>query len=253
MALSRRPFPFLCLPLELQIRICSSFCTHCPESPDYGSPPWPGCTKGTSILASLCLVCSSLREVAQPIMYHLPVVHRWETFAHTLSKRPDLAASYRHFSLSQNLTYEFRMLQGSMDSIWYHEDLSVYKKVARQLQLNEPKDPDFLISCYRRERGILSNIQFDHFQMLFTSIFLSMAPNLQSIWIDVNNSFNKCRDTIPFGYRYMDTRIKRVGKINPNNGFSLLRRLEIVRPFRHNDQSLGVDRISFLLDAAPNI
>ncbi|CEJ82005.1 hypothetical protein VHEMI02099 [[Torrubiella] hemipterigena] len=88
---------------------------------------------------------------------------------------------------------------------------------------------------------------------MVTSSVLALCPNLESMDVKISASAPEAAENPTF-YRYMQTRIAKTGNISVQGStFPLLQKLVVDTPCRHTSESFGLERLGFLLDAAPNM
>lgn len=122
-------FAFARLPVQLQLRICSIFCSRCEGA--YLSPIstlYVDDYASFQTLKSLCETNPNLNAIAQPILYHPLHVNLNTPFFRTLIARSDLAASVHVFT-----SYYNEGQRGFWNAAMDQEDFVYLKRVARGL------------------------------------------------------------------------------------------------------------------------
>ncbi|CAG9988234.1 unnamed protein product [Clonostachys byssicola] len=217
-------------PREILSMICENLCSHCTSKPqdgkdlDWGNLP--------SALLALSKTCRVLREIAQPITYHVvasvPNYAQFPKFIRTLDERPDLAAQIRW--LCQH-TYEC----GGWD---YDnaEEVELVKGVAKRLGMQREDDVDF-------ESADEEDTSLGKFCI---ELLIALAPNLEALQVYMENDGNYEGTK----YYYTAERRRQIGLEAAS--LHRLKRLEIV-----TDDDWGVSAnvpgIPVLLSLAPNL
>ncbi|CAI6088333.1 unnamed protein product [Clonostachys chloroleuca] len=152
-------------PREILSMICENLCSHCTSNTrDSKELDWGNVPKALLALSQTCRV---LREIAQPITYHVlayvPYYDHFPKFIRTLDERPDLAAQIRW--LRQH-TYEC--------GGWNYdkaEEIELVKGVAKRLGMQRENDEDF-------ESADEEDTSLGKFCI---ELLIALAPNLEAL------------------------------------------------------------------------
>lgn len=217
-------------PREILSMICENLCSHCTSNTrDSKELDWGNVPKALLALSQTCRV---LREIAQPITYHVlayvPYYSYFPKFIRTLDERPDLAAQIRW--LRQH-TYEC--------GGWNYdkaEDIELVKGVAKRLGMQRENDEDF-------ESADEEDTSLGKFCI---ELLIALAPNLEALQVYVENDGNYEGTK----YYYTAERRRQVGLKAAS--LHRLKRLE----FLTDDDwgvSANVPGVPVLLSLAPNL
>ncbi|CAH0051982.1 unnamed protein product [Clonostachys solani] len=217
-------------PREILSMICENLCSHCTsitqdaKDLDWGSVP--------SALLALSKTCRVLREIAQPITYHvlaiIPYHAHFTRLIRTLDERPDLAAQMRW--LRQH-TYEC--------GGWNYdeaEEIELVKGVAKRLGMQRESDEDF-------ESADEEDTSLNKFCI---ELLIALAPNLEALQVYVENDGNYEGTH----YYYTAERRRQIGREAAS-----LHRLKRLEFLTEDDWgvSANVPGIPVLLSLAPNL
>lgn len=217
-------------------------------------------------LASLSRTSHALRAFAQPLLYHTFVSRHAGSFLRTLFKRPDLANSVKIFRgfgngynvgqiLNESLAQEYtgrvdeaqclidvgRALGLGGDELTVEYIFGLDAEGLKERQDNV--DYDALVHFHR-----------ERYDKLITSCLFAMCPNLQFACVRESSSTIELERAYPLSYQFMDMRLKSMGAIGRHGStFSSLETLVVEWPYRHNNRSLGLERLRVILEAAPNL
>lgn len=262
MAPEEAPFLLLRLPLEIQRATCADLCEHCAYAECMFTLPvfhdMQRCFVYTRELSSLSKSCRALRDLAQPILHHVVPVHRPAKFLRTLLGRPDLAASVRVYAGLQHMySYDgdrtpcISYAHRSKDA---REAAGICASVGQALDVAEPRDLgiDSFLGQPFEGSWIERSAQVAQLDNLITSSVLALCPNLRIARLYISTStFETIKSPTS---QYMQPRIEKTGSIGVHgNTFPALGTLPMDWPCRLTSKSLGLERISLLLDAMPNL
>lgn len=264
-------FPFLRLPLEIQRAICAELCVHC------GYSDWDlsveffdemkGWISNYEDLANLSRVSHILQALAQPFLYHIFPSRQAGRFLRTIFERPDLASCVKIFRGCKK--YNLHEAYGVSLSYMYAgrvDEAKCYIDVGRALNLggnNLNLEYLFGLNAEDLERSgsefdysapELNTYYVERYDKLITSCVLALCPNLQYACIRESSSTTELESTHPLSFQFLDARLKETETIGRHgNTFTSLETLVVEWPYRHSDQSLGLERLRIVLDAAPNL
>lgn len=259
-------FPFLRFPLELQYHFCSLLCRHChrPASPAVTLFEVAGPSFTT--LKALSETCHTLKEIAQPILYHYPDVKTYTPFFKTVIAKPALAASVKVLA---------RLYESDWRPFWRQpkrfskEDITYLIKLAQGFDLHdgvgdeddhwESDDANFK-RCFQNLNGegdfdgFTTDLAFQAFFSLLTALHFAILPRLDFAMIDMYDGMSSQRLVLPqsghllLSYPYLP----KVVATKPDH-FLHLDTIVFRRSYHYRLDSLGLERIAFLLPAIPNI
>lgn len=212
------------LPSEVIHLICAQLCRHCcaltpldtiTPSRDEASP-----------LKALSETCTALRDIAQPLFYHVPFIIKYAYFLRTIRERPDLADCVRclpplsirvlgirkdmkehGFSLVKDMAAELHMI--TLQDVSFEEEFSyMLAQAAGNLNKDDERARDFAMT------------QRDVFYMLLHAILIASLPCLEILAID-NWYIEEDRWYYPVDlYHHAKRRLARVGRLVSNRCIS---------------------------------
>lgn len=203
------------LPAEIKYLICAEFCRHCCK---LGATDIIAPSNNVSPLRALSETCTVFREVAQPLLYHIPYIRRYSYFLRTIRDRSDLAdgvkclppMSVEIFGVSRSIMERF----------------NIVKEMAAELQMFAPPDTSFedefahIIPRITRDvdNDAEVKIQFESpsqravFQTLLYTVLIASLPCLEILFIELWSK----EDTWYYPERILQhaqRRLARVGRI----------------------------------------
>lgn len=254
-------FPFLSLPIEIQYKICISFCGHC-RCATGDTVTLLSYTAGVEFrtLKALSETCQALKDMAQPILYHHPDIKVYGLFFRTLLARPDLRPHVRVFSRMYESLEEERPWKPYSNHP-EREDFDYLKSVARQLGLYDDADPDFQ-NCFdyifqTREDDLFGYSNFQAhatFNSLITSIVLVLAAELQMVAIDIDDGLYRRKNWAPRDGQFIQPFPYLPRFLSENKTrFDSVHTVIFRNPYHYMPDNLGLHRLAFVLPALPNI
>ncbi|CEJ91092.1 hypothetical protein VHEMI06829 [[Torrubiella] hemipterigena] len=263
------PFPFLRLPIEIQRAICADLCEHCAYADcTLSAPSAPVFYEMQRFyvyeedLCNLSRSCRVLRDIAQPILYHVVPLfynHRPAKFLRTILRRLDLAASVRVYTGFYHMYSEDGGFTPSISYIHEYEEklreaAGICAEIEKALDVVDPRDlgTDGFLGQPFEGSWVERSAQVAQIDNLITSSFLALCPSLQFLCFRISTSTFEAVKSPTF--QYMQRRIEKTGSIGvQGNEFPSLKTLAIEWPCRITSKSLGLEKISLLLDAMPNL
>ncbi|CEJ88349.1 hypothetical protein VHEMI04693 [[Torrubiella] hemipterigena] len=132
--LPRKALSLLALPHEVLCLICAQLCPHCrgvdPE--EQFSATWAEIQAPHAVSQT----CTTLRNIAQPLLYHLPNILNLNSFLRTIRARRDLSECVKWFPY--NNIYTELVVQCFKD-----DGFALIKDMAAELQMLTPQDKPF--------------------------------------------------------------------------------------------------------------
>lgn len=176
----------IALPSEVIYLICAQLCPHC-----RGLRPMHVITGSdkASPLKALSETCTTLRDIAQPLLYHVPYIFKYLYFLRTVWERPDLADSvkcvpsrfiHRHslyedlnalgFAFVKGMAAELQMIT-SEDAPFEDEFSEMLALLAGQCKGEHEEYAD------------TAHLQMEHFYTLLDTILIASLPCLEVLAI----------------------------------------------------------------------
>lgn len=253
-------FPFLRMPYELQDRVCALFCRHCLGAASPAGTLAQVAGEPFKTLKALSETCRTLNRIAQPLLFHYPDVKTYTSFFKTVTARPDLAASVRVLAKLYESDHDASSIPPKQLS---KEDFTYLKALARRLHIDDPDDPEFdqCFDCIHTsgdgdDHGFTTSMAQAAFASLLTALHFALLPNLEFAMIDLDDGrfiiryrVLKNKDgalLLPYPY------LPKAVSANPQH---LLHLDTIVfrNTFHYSPDNLGLERLSFLFAAIPNV
>lgn len=208
----RKTLSLLALPHEVLYFICAQLCPHCrgAEPEDQFTSTW------SEIQAphALAQTCTTLRNIAQPVLYHVPNILYLNSFLGTIRERRDLSQCVKWFPY--NKIYKEIVVKCFKD-----DGFALIKEMAAELQMLTPQDQpfeeqfaDMLVylangSYYGRSpHGCL--FQLEQFKTLLHAILVALLPRLEVLRIQSWKSEDRLK---PISNEFATRRLQRVGRM----------------------------------------
>lgn len=265
------PFKFLRLPLEIQYQICSLFCRHCggpPSSPSFTL--FEVADISFTTLKALSETCHALKEIAQPILYHYPDIKTYTPFFKTVATSPTLAASVKVLARLYESTWRpFRSGPARRSK----EDYTYLIRLAKSFNLHDDADTDSNVDywalddvnfkrCFQflddsddgDQEGNTLDLALQAYSSLLTALHFAILPQLEFAMIDLYDGRCSLRSSLPksgqlmLSYPYLP----KIVAAKPDH-FLHLDTIVFRRTYHYRGNSLGLERIAFLLPAIPNV
>ena len=163
--------PLESMPIEILRLICEELCIHChdpsacPDGVDYSTQ-----RTGIVTLGRLSETCTTLKGIAQPMMFHRPCLHvhvqtqgAIGSFIRTIQNRPDLRSSVKQ------ICSPIRYYNPSSVTI---EDSEYMIQLATEMRLNCEADPNFVFAT-THGAGFFS-----------TDLMMALLPDIECLMLD---------------------------------------------------------------------
>lgn len=205
----------LALPSELKRLICAQFWRHCCRLSPLDIVTF---TAGTDVspLKALSEMCTVFRDIAQPLLYHVPFVRgSYTSFLRAIRERPDLADSVKCLPELKSVFHE---MAGDLVA----DRFTLVKEIAAELQMLTPEDEPFedefsymLAYLYSGKyefalHTFTGTFQMTEFYTLLYAMLIASLPYLEIINIDHWQVFEKYPPEI---YHHAHRRLNRVGRL----------------------------------------
>lgn len=205
----------LALPSELIRLICTQFCRHCCKV-----TPLEVITGQDEIspLKPLSETCFAFRDLAQPLLHHVPRIQCYSLFLRTIRECPDLAESVKCF---QGVS----LLEFGHESVSQHitkDGFAMIKEVAAALQMITPRDEPLedempylvryidgmapILSISDEDESEFADRQAMGLEMLLLAISIALLPSLEMLCLSRWGCFEPL-------YKHARRRLDRVGRL----------------------------------------
>ncbi|CEJ90643.1 hypothetical protein VHEMI06411 [[Torrubiella] hemipterigena] len=264
-------FPFLGLPSEIQYKICTLFCRHCQPAASPFATLFAPAGAPFQALKALSETCHSLKEMAQPILYHYPDVKSYTSFFKAVIARPDLAASVRVFARYYEAD---RSPYKSSPSVYSREDTVYLIQLGQKFGLEEdgnnrdsendfgPRDDVNFKRCFEYledtpigdQEGYTMMISQAAYYSFLTALHFAILPRLEFVMIDIEDGRSWVRSHPLSSGRLLLTYpyLKQAIAGNPDH-FSHLNAVVFRSSFHYREESLGLESVAYMLSAIPNV
>lgn len=265
--------PFFRLPLDIQHQVCFLFCRHCRGQGRPSSPSvllFAAADSCFATLKALSETCRALKELAQPILYHYPTVKTYTPFFKTVTTRPALAASVK--VLARMYESDWYSLEGPLQHS--KEDIPYLIELARSLGLNEDADEvdeaeepwakddadfsrcfKYLHECAEEDAlGVTIDVAHQSYYSLLTALHFAILPKLEFVMIDLYDGTWPLQQSafingqLALSYPYLP----KVVAVKPDH-FAQLNTVVFRNSYHNRQESLGLERIAFLLPIITHI
>lgn len=200
------------LPSEVVRLICAQLCPHCRGVDP--SEECPGDYQDWPALLALSRTCTVLRDIAQPLVYHLPGTLNLDRLLRNLRARPDLAACVKWFPFNH-------MPIDLVAKCFAQDGFALIKEMAAELQMLTPEDAPFDeefadMLVYLANGRDHTKARYDcffqiaQFKTLLHAILVASFPCLETLRIE---SWQDGDHHEPVLNKFAQRRLERVGRM----------------------------------------
>lgn len=209
-----------------------------------------------------------MKELAQPILYHYPDIKTYTPFFKTVTKRPELAASVKILARVYESGWNWAKPGPARHDI---EDFAYLIQLAQGFGLNDDaancvdhwaEDDANFKRCFRfledtsdgDEIGYTMDMAQQSYFCLLIALQLAILPNLEFLFLDLYDGLdgfgsrllNSGQLVLPYPY------LPQVVATRPHH-FARLSTIVFQSSYHYRQDSLGLERVSFLFPVLTNI
>lgn len=222
-------------------------------------------------LKALSETCHALRNMAQPILYHYPDVKTYTPFFKTVMARPDLAASVRVLARmyeSEHIRFKRQPPQHSK------EDIPFLIQLGQQFELHQrdddadadldsdAEDDDQFKRCFAwlgcgadwDDVGYTKGMAKVAYHKFLIALHLCILPQLQFLALDIDDGRSYIRhEPLQSGrLLFRQPYLPAAAAAHPDH-FLHVDTVILRNAYDYRQDSLGLESVSFLLAALPNV
>lgn len=141
-----------------------------------------------SSLKALSQTCTIFRDIAQPLLYHIPAIRSYHCFLRTIRERPDLAGNVKYLPALRK--------PHKLDPDMVADKFMLVKELAAGLQMYTSQDMPFddefssmLLYLYSgrdtdNQHSYAGELEIAEFYILLHAILIALLPCMEVLYID---------------------------------------------------------------------